>query len=140
MLLLAGCAAPAVEIAPPVRWRLSEHPAEGYPAGGAALAAGRMIALVPDGRRALLEIREERRWAEVGEEVRVHVRVDPRAVPSFYVVEASSNAALKGPARLTLVPGETGIFTVVSSVSGRAQVFIRLVEDDHVDRSAVPPK
>lgn len=141
--LLAGCAAPVRlgrEPEPTGTWAMAQRRTDGHAAGAARLAPGGWI--VFEFRRpplpSVLEAREDRRFAPVGEEIRVRVRVDPRADPGVYIVRAELDGAhFAGPAELGLEPGDEGAFRLYSDRAGAARVEVRLSEViPHVDAAA----
>lgn len=141
--LLAGCAVaarPAKPPEPPGSWAIAHRDTDGHAAGAARLAPGGWIVFEFQRPRlpSVLEVREERRLAPVGEEIRVFVRVDPRADPGVYIVRAGSDAArFLGPAELALEPGGEGAFRLRADRPGAARVEVDLSEViRHVDAAA----
>jgi hypothetical protein len=138
---LGGCAAarPPRTSEPRGEWRMAHRETDGHAAGAARLAPGGWIVfeLRAAPLPSVLEVREDRRLAAVGEEIRVRVRVDPRADPGVYVVRAASDARFAGPAELALEPGLEGTFRLYSERPGAARVEVELMEViRHVDAAA----
>jgi hypothetical protein len=78
-----------------------------------------------------MQVEEERRIAEVGEEIKVRVRIHPDASYGLYRVQARSDATFSGPSILSLTPGGSGTFVLVSDRPGSARVHVKLIEVKH---------